>query len=78
MKLIKEPKLWERDKPIRFRKNIPTSWLEIKISEGKNRQIRKMTATINCPTLRLIRISVGIYHLDDLVPGEFRLIGDHG
>jgi 23S rRNA pseudouridine2457 synthase len=78
VKLIKEPKLWDRDKPIRFRKNIPTSWLEIKISEGKNRQIRKMTATINCPTLRLIRISVGKYYLDNLVPGEFRLIGDQG
>lgn len=71
VKRIQTPLLWERDKPIRVRKKIPTCWLEIKISEGKNRQIRKMTASINCPTLRLVRIGIGKYELGRIMPGDY-------
>ena len=76
IKYIDTPILWEREKPIRERESIPTCWLEIKISEGKNRQIRKMTAAINCPTLRLVRIAIGQYSLGNLLPGEFITIGE--
>jgi 23S rRNA pseudouridine2457 synthase len=69
-----EPKIWERSKPIRFRANIPTSWVEIKISQGMNRQVRKMTAAVGFPTLRLIREAIGPLKLDNLQPGESRLL----
>ena len=72
--LIDEPKIWERSKPIRFRKNIPTSWINVEIVEGKNRQVRKMTASVGYPTLRIIRHKIDMFFLDDLQPGEYKVL----
>lgn len=66
------PGLWDRDPPIRFRKSVPDSWLEVGLSEGKNRQVRRMTAAIGHPTLRLIRCRIGEVTLDGMAPGAWR------
>jgi 23S rRNA pseudouridine2457 synthase len=71
-RLPEAPQVWERSKPIRFRANIPTCWLEIKLTQGMNRQVRKMTAAVGFPTLRLIRVAIGPLPLGDLQPGQYR------
>lgn len=70
--VIPEPELWERHPPIRFRAAIPTTWLRITITEGRNRQVRRMTAAVGLPTLRLVRVAVGPWALDGLQPGHWR------
>jgi len=71
--LMGEPDgLWARDPPIRFRQAIPTAWIDLAIREGKNRQVRRMTAAVGFPTLRLIRYRIGPWRLDGLVPGTWR------
>lgn len=75
VRLLKDdPELAERQVPIRFRKNVPTSWMEITLREGLNRQVRHMTAAVGYPTLRLVRIAIGQIRLGDLQPGKWREI----
>ncbi|MEM8917365.1 MAG: pseudouridine synthase [Pseudomonadota bacterium] len=71
---IADPDLWPRDPPIRFRKSIPDCWLELTIREGRNRQVRRMTAAIGHPTLRLVRSRIGQWSLGDLQPGEWKIV----
>jgi len=74
-RVIDEPaNLWPRDPPIRYRARIPTTWLELTLREGKNRQVRRMTARVGFPTLRLVRAAIGSVGIDGLVPGAWRRI----
>ena len=72
--LIAPPSVWPRTPPIRYRAHIPTTWLQLTLREGRNRQVRRMTAAVGHPTLRLIRHSIGEWQLDGLAPGEYRVI----
>lgn len=70
-KRLKDPNYPPRSKPIRFRLSVPTSWIELKLTEGKNRQVRRMTAAVGFPALRLIRVAIGALKLGELAPGEW-------
>jgi 23S rRNA pseudouridine2457 synthase len=72
---IDAPALWPREPPVRFRKTVPDAWLELTIREGRNRQVRRMTAAVGLPTLRLVRAAIGPHRLDGLPPGRWRDTG---
>ncbi len=74
---VSAPPLWQRTPPVRARKSVTDSWLELSIQEGRNRQVRRMTAAVGFPTLRLVRTAVGSWTLDDLQPGEYRELTVH-
>ncbi len=74
IKIISEPEIWPRNPPVRYRATVPDTWLEITISEGRNRQVRRMTAAIGYPTLRLVRYAIGSWTLDNLEPGQWQAI----
>ena len=73
-KRIDPPPVWERDPPVRYRKSVPDSWIALEITEGRNRQVRRMTAAVGLPTLRLIRWRIGEWSVDGLAPGSYREI----
>ena len=75
-KMVEPTGLWPRDPPIRYRKSVPTEWLQLRISEGKNRQVRRMTAAVGYPTLRLIRAGIGALAVNELPPGVWSMIED--
>ncbi len=77
-RLLQGVNLPPREPPIRFRKNVPDSWLELELVEGKNRQVRRMTAAVGHPTLRLVRVQIGEYRLGDLAPGAWREVDAAG
>jgi 23S rRNA pseudouridine2457 synthase len=72
--LAQAPALWERDPPVRFRKSVPDTWLAMTLREGRNRQVRRMTAAVALPTLRLVRAAMGGNGLEDLQPGQWRIV----
>lgn len=74
VKKIEAPQLWDRNPPVRYRESIPTAWLEITLTEGRNRQVRRMTAAVGFPTLRLVRVRIGKWSLGNLLPGEYQLV----
>lgn len=71
-KRIDPPPLWERDPPVRYRKSVPDSWIALEITEGRNRQVRRMTAAVGLPTLRLVRWRIGEWSVDGIAPGEWQ------
>ncbi|MFM5950075.1 MAG: rRNA large subunit pseudouridine synthase E [Novosphingobium sp.] len=73
---IDPPELWPRNPPVRFRKSVPDCWIRLTISEGRNRQVRRMTAAVGLPCLRLVRWTVGDWTLDGLAPGEWAMAGE--
>lgn len=74
VQVFNPPELWPRTQPIRYRANIPTTWLTLTLREGRNRQVRRMTAAVGYPTLRLIRVAIGPWHLNDLQPGQYKTV----
>lgn len=74
---LPDPSLWPRNPPVRHRETVPTSWISMTITEGRNRQVRRMTAAVGFPTLRLVRSAIGEWNLDDLAPGEYRSLAIH-
>lgn len=73
--VIDAPELWPRDPPVRYRRSVPDAWLRLTIGEGRNRQVRRMTAAVGLPTLRLVRVAIGPWRLDALQPGQWREAG---
>lgn len=71
-RLIEAPAIWPRDPPIRARRRVPDRWIEIVLREGRNRQVRRMTAAVGLPTLRLVRVAIGPWNIEDLSPGEWQ------
>ena len=73
--LLPAPTLWPRDPPVRFRKTVPDAWIALTITEGRNRQVRRMTAAVGLPTLRLVRVAVGPHRIEGLAPGAWQRVG---